>query len=56
MNISAEAGDGATALTVINERTFDLPGTGGKGVMMLYIGGGILIAAAVVFILLRRKA
>ena len=37
-NISAEAGDGATALTVINERTFDLPGTGGKGVMIPQTG------------------
>lgn len=64
-NISAEAGDGATALTVINERTFDLPGTGGKGVMIpqtgqlnwpipvLAFSGVVLIIAGVA--MLRKK-
>ena len=46
--------DGAK-VTVANEKTYILPGTGGDGTSLIYIIGGVLLAAAAGLFIVKRK-
>lgn len=45
-----------TKVTVANEKTYVLPGTGGEGTALIYIIGGALIAAAAGLFIVKRRS
>ncbi|MBQ2444102.1 MAG: LPXTG cell wall anchor domain-containing protein, partial [Clostridia bacterium] len=45
-----------TKVTVANEKTYILPGTGGDGTALIYIIGGALLAAAAGLFIVKRRS
>jgi fimbrial isopeptide formation D2 family protein/LPXTG-motif cell wall-anchored protein len=52
---TADAGTGVAGITVANNAGFTLPGTGGIGTLIFFVGGGIVAVTAATLLILKKR-